>query len=507
MRYARAGECVLTSAGLETLEARVLMDGVSAAVTDAYTTATKLVMVVKYTSDQPVDAATLGDRDIALLGPGQFFRFGQLVERLPLTTGEVLGVYHFAAAFEQWRPGPDDGQYSARLLAGAVADQGGDLNAPATLRDFNLWFNNARVVVVGEQIPLLGQGLGPSVVDNYDGAVFNFAYHTREGAIPSLLVRLTGPNGFDVFFSTEPSFINFTGSAMAVQHVGARFKAPGGAWDYTDNGAYTMTVTLPTGPGNPTPEVVLRREYQVQSSAPRAQVVQTLNAGREVLVTMRYDAPGGMNLSSIGDSDIGIVYGGTTYLSDAMSLPPFGLNEIVGSLAGAPVQNADGSVTAMYHASLPDVRAAIWGGLFVRVREDQVFASNGQPVGTGPLAPVPLEVFRPDIRSTTTVAQSRASWTVEVVFNNPGGLIDLTSIRSQNLIVSAPGGRATRVGLVSVVQSSDGSLRVQYRVIPGAGMLRLASGMYTLALASDSVQRGPIGPIPGQDLGGFDMTF
>jgi hypothetical protein len=94
-----------------------------------------------------------------------------------------------------------------------------------------------------------------------------------------------------------------------------------------------------------------------------------------------------------------------------------------------------------------------------------------------------------------------------VTFRNPGNLIQTSSIRPGNLVVSAPDGRQTRVSVVSVTSGLDGSIRARYRIMPQFGTQRLFDGVYTLSLAANSVSQGPAGFLRAQPLGTFNMVF
>jgi hypothetical protein len=131
----------------------------------------------------------------------------------------------------------------------------------------------------------------------------------------------------------------------------------------------------------------------------------------------------------------------------------------------------------------------------------------GNFIGAPLLKAAPMPPAEPDIINVGTLTLTRASWEVEVAFRNPGNLIETNSIRPQNLIVTAPDGRATRVSVVSVTVGLDGTLRARYRIMPQIGTLRLFNGTYALSLASNSVSQGAAGFLRMQNLASFNMVF
>jgi hypothetical protein len=506
---------------LEVLEPRELL-AVTGVVNDAYATPTKLVVVMKYHGDSAINASTLGNDDLRLTGPNQYDHTGRLVQTVVQADGDVLGVYNFGSdsASGMWDFRRDNGQYFMTLVAGAVRDNAGHANDQAAVRTFGLYFYTPVIELSQVSIPHVGTGvatLQPSGYpfyitgsDDQDSLLFEVSYITPDARLWGASyesVRVTGPNGFvgTLLPAQIPprEFINSTYLTNSGNLY--EFAAPGGGWDAGDNGVYTLSVSLPAMYGVWTPEVVVTRQFTVNVALPRATVVSTARTGSAVAVAVRYDAPSGIQLSSLGDGDVTLV----ARSNIRWEVPT--LQQMPATLVGTPVRAANGSVTATYRIQLASPSALnSYNYLVWETRGGAVRDNAGHLIGATRLAALDPSVRpAPDVRSTTAVSATRSALDVDVIFNNQGGYIRTNSISPSNLAVLAPPGQVTRVSVLSIASLSDGAIRVRYRISPPLSAITfhpLASGSYTLVLNSNAISQGTIGYLPATLLGTFTVA-
>jgi hypothetical protein len=486
---------------------------VTATVKSAYTTAGKLVVVVRYTGDQPIDAASLGGDDLRLTGPMGYAQNGSLVQMVPESGTTLLAVYHFLPNGLTWDFRTDNGSYTLTFLEGSVREAGenGDSNAQANIRTFGLWFQTPAVQVMEAPHAWTGTAVPDNQYDNTDAArvVLRYVtaeYRTHHVRNHGLFARLTGPNGLVV----SEQLVNYWRPSYRSQGYGdntvvdLRFAAPGGGWDAADNGVYTITVLLRGGPGSgiagqPVTEALFTQQFTVNVSSPRVEHVSTVTSSSAMAVTVRYSDPQGVDVSSLDGSDVTLELSFRDFIFSYTS-------SVSGTLVGGPAVGADGSVTATYRFQSP---SGVWvqQNATLMVRPGEVRDGAANPVGAPLVQVLTIPAGQPDVVGVGTIAVARTAWDVEVILRNPGGLIDTSTIRPGNLIVQAPDGRATRVSVVSVTTSLDGTLRARYRIMPPIGQLRLFNGEYTLALAGNSISQGVVGYLPAAALGTFNMTF
>jgi|GEM_PF-4173069 len=485
---------------------------VTGVVKSAYTTASKLVVVMRYSSDQAVDASTLSSDDVRLTGPNGYNELGQLIQVVPQANGEVLGVYHFHAPDITWDYRTDNGAYVLSVEPGAVREvNGGDGSVAGNVRTFGLWFNNAPVVEITTPAQMyVGTAVTDTLFDNTDAARVVVKYTTLEprkyhGLNHAITARITGPNGFS---SSQLLPDNWTAGHRSmgwgdVTVVDLRFAPPGGGWDSTDNGQYTITVLMQPTAGNPTTEVLFQQQLNVNIAAPRAELVNMVTSSTAITAVVRYDAPGGVNLATISSADVVLInrINGIGYTNSWATT-------MTGTMVSPPVAGPNGSVTAIYRFTAPNGEP--WLGMAnasLVVKPQEVRDNANNPIGAALLKTFSLPPALPDVISTGTLTASRTAWEIEVIIRNPAGLIDTSSLRASNLVVSAPEGRATRVFMTSFVTAQDGTLRVRYKITMPVSGGWLPSGEYTLALAPNSISQGLAGYLPATTLGTFNMTF
>jgi hypothetical protein len=479
-------------------------------VKSAYTTASKLVVVMRFGNDQAVDPSTLGDNDLRLTGPNGYNQLGELIEVLPQAGGEVLGVYHFHAPDITWDFRTDNGAYVLSVEPDAVREvNAGDVNVAGNVRTFGLWFNSPVVEMVTPAHVYHGTAAPNSMFDNTDAARVVVRYTTREYRTShvmnhALTARITGPNGFS---STQTLPNNWIPGYRSVglgdgTEVDLRFAPPGGGWDSSDNGLYTITVLMNRTAGNPNTEVLFEQQLNVTVARPRAELVDMVTSSTTLTAIVRYDgAP--IDAATISSSDLVLInrINGIGF-SNSWAIT------MEGSLVSPPQAGPSGSFMATYRFTSPNSQP--WFGMSrasLVVKPQEVRDAAGNAIGAALLSVFELPPGQPDVISTGTLSASRTAWEVEVILRNDRGLIQTSSLQPSNLIVSAPDGRTTRVFMTSFVTALDGTLRVRYKVTSPISGSWLANGAYTLAIAPSSISQGLAGYLPATTLGTFNMTF
>jgi hypothetical protein len=93
---------------------------------------------VTYTDNKLVDAATLGNGDVQVIGPNGFLQNAQLVSKTPSTNAaQITAVYRITPPGGAW-DAADSGPYTISVVAGQVKDKSGNALAAGALGTFNV---------------------------------------------------------------------------------------------------------------------------------------------------------------------------------------------------------------------------------------------------------------------------------------------------------------------------------------------------------------------------------
>ena len=166
-------------------------------------------------------------------------------------------------------------RYNVGVAGDAVRNTTGEGIAAGGAGSYWLWFQTDHVTMTDQHI-YLGPGLptqGGTVAED----AWMFSFHVA-GPIPqyasgaALVVHITGPNGFDASgYATDGILFHFGEPPMSTEYA-ATINAPGGTWDFSDSGVYTVQIGTPTSQvGTPTiNELVMTQTYTQTFAAPRA---------------------------------------------------------------------------------------------------------------------------------------------------------------------------------------------------------------------------------------------
>jgi hypothetical protein len=500
-------------APFEALEPRLVLSAPTLTPLAPEASMTRLVLPIQYHSDSPIDLSSIGDGDIGVTGPNGLSQLAQLLAPpTVLSNGDVVAWYTVRPPTGQWEWPAANGTYNVGIVAGAVRNTSGEANAAGGAGSWWLWFNTGRITSSSQSV-VLGVGLpGDTGQSADDGWQFNFQLSFPQpvwGPGSGLYVHVTGPHGFDSTVSAVYPYFLYPQLFTAPFGIQGIVKAPGGNWDFSDSGTYTVQVSVaePDGPYNTRPgDILSTQTYTLNFTAPRAELVSTSVGIRDLTATVRYTpAPGAtISAASISNSDISLQSG---YYG--VSAP-----EYLGHLAQPPTANADGSVTAVYRVLSPS--SGGWsfrdsGPYLIHTRFHQVFDSAGRPVGAGTIGQRTLTFDSPSVIGLSTISANSIAWDVQVSYRNVGALIDTSSLGGAIAVLAydpavqshalAPGS----VQLLSFSNSPDNILTARYRILPPTGGV-LRDTNYLLQYGSVRLLGGTYETVDAQS-SSFDMHF
>jgi Ca2+-binding RTX toxin-like protein len=196
---------------------------------------------VTYSDNKRIDRSSLVGRDILVTGPNGYRQIAKLVSTTFGKNDKTVSVtYRLRAAGGTWDTA-DNGVYRLSMYRSRVKDVGGNLVRTGKLGSFRVNVSNSQNPV--DPTPTVQSFEAPEIVLNSGSAYIQVVYADNAAIDVSSLdsndVRVTGPDGFDqlaTFVRVEP------GSDGTPRTVTYRLDAPGGTWNPTDNGSYTITV-------------------------------------------------------------------------------------------------------------------------------------------------------------------------------------------------------------------------------------------------------------------------
>jgi len=268
----------------------------------------------------------------------------------------VVVTYTIPAAGGAWDPA-DNGTYTVALAAGAVADGAGNGNNAATLGTF-------AVSVPDTTAP--AASLTASNITAASGGAYTFTVtYADELAIDPATVGagdviVTGPGGF----SQVATFVSKT-SPNGKTVIGTySITGPGGAWDFADNGSYTVSVqagqvrdaaTNPVAAGAVGGFSVSIAQSDTTAPAAALPAVSTITtsttAAKTFIVT--YTDAGGINLTTLGTGDVPLSEGFIAWRAYVAKNPDLACHKLM-ARACPHLSEAE---AAAYEAPYPDSRS------------------------------------------------------------------------------------------------------------------------------------------------------
>jgi hypothetical protein len=224
------------------------------------------LIVVQYNTLNGLNQSTIDSSDLTVsLGANAGVSVHQIVN-VNSTTTKV--VYRIAAQDGAWSY-TANGTFRLAIGADKVKDNAARSVTPHTYRDFGLWFGTPKALAQ------------PDSLNENDWVIpVKFSAISTSSIHPAALVTvgtmtLVGPNGFSKNSTTGQLLHNPDGSYTAY----FTFEAAGGAWDYRDNGTYTLKLNA-----NKVKDVNDRfipaynlKSYNVTLSTPTAEILLPAN--------------------------------------------------------------------------------------------------------------------------------------------------------------------------------------------------------------------------------------
>ena len=194
---------------------------------------------VTYTDDTAIRVGTFNSWDVNVVGPNGFSQYAQFVNADTATNGTPrTATYRITAPGGTW-DAADNGAYTVNLRAGQVSDTAGNWVPAGTLGSFAVNLSapppasaapTARLNPVSTAAGADSTGQTFTVTYADDSAVW-------AASINSWDLQVTGPNGF----SQLATLVKLGNAGDGpVNTATYRIPAPGGTWNASANGAYTV---------------------------------------------------------------------------------------------------------------------------------------------------------------------------------------------------------------------------------------------------------------------------
>lgn len=191
--------------------------------------ATDWLIVIQYDTLAGLNQSTIDAADLTVaLGANSGVAVHQIIQVNSRTTKVV---YRIGAQDGAWSY-TANGTYRLTIGTDKIRDSAGRQVTAHTYRDFGLYFGTPKAVAQADSvnendwvIPVKFSALAPSAIH-------------PAGLVTAGAMTIVGPGGFTRNSTTSQLLHNPDGSYTAY----FTFEAPGGSWDYRDNGAYTLKI-------------------------------------------------------------------------------------------------------------------------------------------------------------------------------------------------------------------------------------------------------------------------
>ncbi|MCX5662489.1 MAG: hypothetical protein NTW19_22640, partial [Planctomycetota bacterium] len=197
---------------------------------------TSYIFTVTYTDSTAVSVSSLDGSDVRVTGPNGFSQLAGFVGVNINSDGATrTATYSITPPSGAWSYGAN-GTYSVAVVAGQVADTNGNTTAAATLGTFTVAAPDTAAPTASLTAGNVSAAGGTSytfTVTFTDNAAVNVA------TLNSSDILVTGPNGFSQLASFVGVNVNSNG---AVRTATYSITPPGGAWDNSGSGTYTISL-------------------------------------------------------------------------------------------------------------------------------------------------------------------------------------------------------------------------------------------------------------------------
>lgn len=460
-------------------------------------------IAVTYFDDLAINVATLDSADVQITGPHGFSQVASFVNVDSNTNGTPrVATYRISAPGGAW-DFADTGTYTITLLANQVADSAGNAVVAGAIGSFQVNISSAGV-------PAATVNIGSLALQADGGATFTVIYSDDVAVKISTLdsgdLLITGPGGY----SQVAAFVSVNNNSNGTpRQVTYHIIAPGGHWDATDNGAYSIAVQ-PSSVGDTQGNFVAAGTLGIfninipDTTAPTAHLsisaIDTAGgATQEFVVT--YTDNVAINVATLDSSDIQIT-------------GPHGFSQIAAFIS-VDIDTNGPSRVVDYRIDAP---GGIWdaadnGTYTVAIRATQVTDAAGNAVAAATLGTFTVNV--PDtlppvatLHATDLSAAGAQNYTFTVTYTD-NVAVNPSTLDSSDLMVRFPDASDHPATFVSVDSLSNGTPRTAtYRIAaPGGVFTHADNGTYTVSLVANQVADGSDNLMPAGALGSFQINI
>ncbi|EDX86073.1 Carbohydrate binding module (family 6) [Synechococcus sp. PCC 7335] len=499
--------------------------------------------VIEYSDNAAVDVSTLDSQDLVVTGPNGAQTLSFVSADVNSNGAIRQATYELAAPAGGWQ-NADAGSYSVSLAANEVADTSGNVAAAGSIGSFN--------ITVSEP-PTLGNGplrieaedykAGTNGVEYFDTTAGNGGGEYRSDDVD---IAVTGDveGDFNIGIIAAGEYLTYDVNIATAGTYEITLRLASGRSKDRDVdvsiGGQTFTITVPTTGSWGTyqdftitdvdlaaglqeikvafPDGKLNFNYfditqkgvaAPDDTAPTAALqtptlIVPAQSSDDALFVVEYADNVAVDIDSLGAQDLSVV-------------GPFGVQAV--TFVSADV-NSDGAVRqATYSIAAP---TGGWettdsGSYTIAVVAGEVVDTSGNAVAAGSLGDITLSVEEPTPDTTAPTASLQTTSLILpidgsdaaqfVIEYSDNAAVDVSTLDSQDLVVTGPNGAQT-LSFVSADVNSNGAIRqATYELAaPAGGWQNADAGSYSVSLAANEVADTSGNSVAAGAIGSFEVT-
>lgn len=192
-------------------------------------------LTLTYTDATAVDLSSVGEGDVLVTGPASYSQLATFVSRAASADGKtVTAIYTITGPGGAWNYF-NNGTYQVALTAGAVRDLAGNASAASAAGSF--------AVKILDTVAPAASLLAADITTGLGQYTFTITYLDEIGINASTVatgnVLVTAPDGAKHIATLVSKESSDSGQTLTAVYSLA---APGGSWDFADNGTYRVAV-------------------------------------------------------------------------------------------------------------------------------------------------------------------------------------------------------------------------------------------------------------------------
>ncbi|HYE61469.1 MAG TPA: hypothetical protein VD997_05700 [Phycisphaerales bacterium] len=458
LRVARAPVTTALPAPMEALEGRALLSAPTPTISGMWSDATNLYVRVDWGN---VNTATIGNGDLQVQLGTRTPIVGTLAAAPVLVNGKQRATYRFKAYDNAWGV-TDNGTYTITSPIGQVLSPQGDALDDAQLTTRNLSWATPKARLVSNTM----RATDWLVVIQYD-TIGGLNQSTIDGS--DLTVALGANTGVTVH-----QIINVSANTTKVVY---RIGAQDGAWSYTANGTYRLTIGVDKVRDNAARAVTAHtyRDFGLFFGTPKA-VVQTDSVNEnDWVIPVKFSA-----LSPSAIHPAGLVTAGAMTI---VGPGGFTANSITSQL----LHNPDGSYTAYFTFN---ARGGAWdyrdGGTYtLKINSNKVKDTSNRFIPVYDLKSYNLSFSTPTAEVLLPANPTLTRWDVNVRFMDDTS-INRSTINVDSIRIVGPDGLELSKSLVSISGATNGAIQTALFRLNAPGGFE--NGTYRFFINRDGVR-------------------